>query len=361
MNMLLLICFIPVIIAVFFAIRYFWSKKKGLEDISKDINEFLIDEDKPDKQTSIENFLTDFKYAYSLIFKEKEIIFFSLMQWVAIGAAYYLWTLVLGWIPEDVWKAVADKREYDKIYNILFVIWSFLCVGFAAAFIGVFSACIGAVNFLARQNRESTIPVCLKIVLNNIINIWLFHWIDGWITVRTILERLPSKRKSHIPMIVREALYYAWKLGTIGMLPGLIIGYSLPRAARNSIGFVKQKLARTAGLRVGYSTLCWIIGILAYVVAFFFMAYFGPKGEVNTIIQVFYIYAGVPILAATGIVVLFLRPVYIIVSCNIYSDYLEENRRKITLNENPVRLHLLVIFVVLFAAAMATVSYLANL
>ena len=58
-------------------------------------------------------------------------------------------------------------------------------------------------------------------------------------------------------------------------------------------------------------------------------------GEIE--IGAFYNYMIIPICFATLSVVVVLRPLYIISICDLYSDYLEENKEKVELPDNPTK------------------------
>ncbi|HBE88215.1 MAG TPA: hypothetical protein DDW67_03645, partial [Elusimicrobia bacterium] len=49
----------------------------------------------------------------------------------------------------------------------------------------------------------------------------------------------------------------------------------------------------------------------------------------------FYFWAGVPIVVAAGMVLLFLRPIYIISACDIYADYVRERGENLVLPPPP--------------------------
>jgi hypothetical protein len=71
----------------------------------------------------------------------------------------------------------------------------------------------------------------------------MFHTADAWITVNMILERLPKRNMpSPEEMALKEALYYAWKVGTIGVPASLLTGNGLIEAGEESISLVKNKL-----------------------------------------------------------------------------------------------------------------------
>jgi hypothetical protein len=275
------------------------------------------------------------------MFKEKEIFTFALLQWAVIGAGYYLWVQMLNWIPSEVWKS-AEHSNGGSIADIVLLLWSFVCVGIVAYPLSILSSCMGAVHFINRQGRSSSIAECLRIVLPKVWPLWIFTWTDSWITVSQILERLPKKNDRTTPAqrALSEALYFAWKIGTIGILPGLITGRGLVESCRQSIGVVKNKFKDILKLRLGYSALCWVVGISAYVGTIIFFCVFRnlvPLGneKIYGHVYSFYFWAGIPILVAVGIIQVFLRPIYVISSCHIYSDYLNEKEEKILLPTPP--------------------------
>jgi hypothetical protein len=140
--------------------------------------------------------------------------------------------------------------------------------------------------------------------------------------------------------VLSEALYSAWKLGVSGVLPSIVTGNSLVKSGKNSVAFVKDKFTEVAKLRAGYSALCWIVGVVAYVGAIFFFRAVDivPKGgEIYGHVYTFYFWMAVPILIAVAIVVLFLMPIFVLALCDLYSDYLNEKGVEIELPENPAK------------------------
>jgi len=133
----------------------------------------------------------------------------------------------------------------------------------------ILSGCMGAVYFLRSSGEESTVARCLKVVMPRASRLWIFHWADAAYTCYQILEHLPKKQDegaSH-PRRSRalgEALYSAWKLGTAGVMPALLMGKSPVAAGKDSVLLVKDRLPDLALLRAGYSSICWGGGILAY-------------------------------------------------------------------------------------------------
>ncbi|WP_022955312.1 hypothetical protein [Perlucidibaca piscinae] len=283
------------------------------------------------------SFLGRVGQAGMLALREKEILVFALLQWLVIALAYLLWVQMLDWIPEEVWRSAAESDK-GSVADLVLLAWSFFCVGVAAYPLGILSGCMGAAHFLHRQGRESTVADCMQLVLPQSWPLWAFHWIDGWITVNQILKRLPRKndRRSAAQKAASEALYYAWKLGISGILPSIVSGNGLLTSGRQSVVFVKDNLGEVARLRAGYSALCWIVGIAAYAgaILMFMRLDLVPRGEaVYQHVYTIYFWAAVPLLLATGVVLMLLRPVYVLALCDLYSDHLQRRGETVTLPE----------------------------
>ena len=294
---------------------------------------------RPTRRTGIRAFFARGADAFRLSLKEKEIHVFGLLQAIAIGIAYLLWVQALDWFPEEAWD---EDREGISRWDILFLTWSILCIGFAAFFLGVFSACMGVVHFLHAQGEESTIARCLKIVMPNALRLWAFHWVDGIITCNQILERLPKKddNKSPAARALSEALYYAWKVGSIGFLPSLILGNSLIGAGKDSLGLVKSRFKDVALLRAGYSAISWVIGIITYLGGTYFIVQSGfvdLESTESTSRQIFrfFLAAGIPILISVALIQMFIRPLFIISLCDLYSEFAHQRGDAISLAVAP--------------------------
>lgn len=297
-------------------------------------------------------------YALSLGLKEKEIFFFGGMQWLAVAMAYLLWTQMLFWIPPEVWDAMENQDGAGPIDYAL-TLWAFLCVGLAAFPIGIFSSCMGVTHFLHKQGRASTVAMCLKLSLPNAWRLWAFHWTDGWITVKQIWSRIPGgDDRTYVQMLYEEALYYAWKVGMSGVLPSMVIGKGMIESGKESVAFVKQNTKEILKLRAAYSGYCWILGILTYFAAFPIVFYFDDGTTLGNNIANIYLYIALPICFSAGFIMFFLRPIYLLNLCNLYSDYLKTNNITVELPDNPPRaISALVIFAILCLAALVIFYY----
>jgi hypothetical protein len=218
---------------------------------------------------------------------------------------------------------------------------------------------MGAAHFLHRQGRPSTVAKCLQLVLPHSWPLWIFHWVDGYITAKQILERLPRKDDDRSPAdkALSEALYYAWKIGVAGVLPSILTGNSLVRSGKNSVFFVKDNFMEVAKLRAGYSALCWIVGISSYIgtILLFSSVDIVPDGDdIYSRIYTIYMWVALPILIALSIVMLLLRPIYVVAICDLYSDYLEKQGKEISMPEDlpkPVSAFIVFLAVCIIVAA----------
>ena len=319
-----------------------WSLKSIINEFNltkQSINNIDQAQAQPEKAEGLKSYFGYLVEVWKLTLSEKEIITFAFLQLASVAMGYYLWVQMLNWIPPEVWKS-AEHARHASLPDLILLAWSFVCVGVAALPLGIFSACIGMVYFLRRQGYPSTIASCLKIVLPEAWSLWVFQWMDGWITVNQILKRLPKKndRESPEQKVLSEALYFAWKLGSIGILPATITGRGLVESCRDSISVVRTKFIDAAKLRVGYSLLCWIVGIAAYIgtILFFIFGHFiPPHAEIYGFVYKFYFWAGIPLLVAVAFIELFLRPAYIVGSCELYAQYLNEQNKNIMLPHPP--------------------------
>ena len=296
------------------------------------------------------DFTSKISYALSLGFKEKEIFFFGVMQWIFVFLACILWIQMLFWIPQPVWDAVSECIEANDnnaegctlMADIPLALWGYFCILLAAFPVGIFSSAMGSAHFMHKQNKESTVVKCMRSALANAWTTWSFHFIDGFITVRQIMSRLPQDDGIQTPMIKKmndirrakeEALYYAWKIGSAGVLPSMVLGNDLIASGKNSLQFVRAKFVEITKLRAAYSSICWVVGIAAYIGAIITMVFMGDAIYADSgglAIPKIYQYLMIPISFATLVVIIFLRPIYILTICNLYSDYL------VSINEQPV-------------------------
>lgn len=125
--------------------------------------------------------------------------------------------------------------------------------------------------------------------------------------------------------LASETAYYAWKLGISGVLPSIVTGSNLLRSGKNSVRFVKDNLKEVAQLRLGYSALCWLVGISTYLgtaVMFAAIDIVPENDAVYRYVYDAYLWAALPICVAVAVVSVALRPIYLIALCDLYADHL---------------------------------------
>jgi len=264
----------------------------------------------------------DIAYAVRLMRQEKEIFLFAALQWLVIGVAYFMWVQVIDWIPDSVWAEVQralkeDREAQNTAASLALWGWSLLIIATAAYPLALFNASITAAHYLRVSHQPSTIGACLNLAFKNIGRLWLFTALDGVVTLNAIVDRLPKKRGRRTAL--EEAAYYAWKIATAGVLPSLVAGNNFAMAAKESVRLLEDQPVRTISIRMAYSFLCWIVGVTAYVGAFFFLVTSGaPMAGENWLYHI-YLLLGAPIFFAVGVMSL-LRPVFVIAISKLYTD-----------------------------------------
>lgn len=333
--------------------------RKNLNSLKEKAHTVVKNKHKPSKTNSLINFFSNLGASFRFILSEKENILFAFLQWAAIGLGYYLWVQVLSWIPEEIWQDIKDDKD-NVIVNIIFLAWSFLCVGLVAYPLGILTACMGASYMLRSEGRDSTIAECLNLVMRRSGTLWVFSWLDGWWTVERILERLP-KKNDRTPLSVKllnEAVYQAWKAASLGFIPALLYGRSIGEACSDSLKLVKNRFIPLMQLRIGYSIICWLFGIGCYIGVFFLYPYISSYMSSDLDMYGFYFMVGFPMLLSLTFIMLVFRPVYIISACRIYTDYAQEQNIKPEMPSSvPHFISILVTFTVLLFLAAIILLY----
>lgn len=310
-----------------------------------DVMDFVTDEIKEipgaaeEPEGGLKSFGSRTASAISLVLREKEILVFAILQWAVIALGYLLCIQMTDWLPDQFWEHAGHSRR-GSLAGYVMTAWTFVCIGVVAYPLGILNGCMGAAHVLRRQGRPSSIAACLQLVLPGSWSLWIFHWIDGFVTVAQMADRMPSKEHLLYPQekALGEAEYYAWKLGIAGIVPCILVGKNLLEAGKDSVLFVKKNFLEVAKLRAGYSLLCWIIGISTYIgTIMFLMAASMDVENVDSDIShyTFFLWIGIPLLIACAIIVLLLRPIYVLALSDIYADYLESEGARPELPESP--------------------------
>lgn len=332
--------------------------KEELNDLKSNAYKNYNNKEKPSKTTATLGFFRSCGVSLYLIFTEKENILFAFLSLVSMSLIYFLGIKLMDWIPQEIWDSLkAEEGKDHTLLNLVVLIWEFICVGIVAYPLGILTACMGASYMLRFQGKESTISECLKIVLPKSWTLWVFSWIDGWWTFLRIVERLP-KKNDRTPLstkIRNEMIYQAWKVASLGFLPATVCGRNLKEACTDSLNLLKDRFSMLVKLRIGYSIVCWIVGIGSYIGAALMMFYFKDLRIGSNDIYSFYFLAGAPIVVALTIIMLFFRPLYVISACRIYAFYAREKGIEIKLPEKSSKFVSSIIVFLLLLAAVAVV------
>ncbi|MEM6903671.1 MAG: hypothetical protein AAF556_10590, partial [Pseudomonadota bacterium] len=315
------------------------SSFRNLSKFQKRATDAIKDAPRPTRREGMAAITSRLSYAVGLIFSEKELLVFAVAQWLVIAGFYVLWVFGISYMPQEMFEQA--NEDSTTIGDILFTIWSIFCILVATLPLGILTGCMVAVHFLRRHTGQSSIPQCLGLIWRRPFAIWFYSFADGYITVMRILDRLPKKDDKRTPRqkAFAEFAYYAWKVASAGMMPSLVLGNSLMASFKHSLRLVKQRGPEVMALRIGYSTLCWIVGLGAYAGGVVMVIFNNPvEGELDHVSEFIkaLAMAGIPLVIATGIVQVLIRPFYLIALCDVYSDYLQQNELKPRLERKPL-------------------------
>ena len=333
----------------------FFTMKSELDTLRQKAYKETDFSENPGYFGSIGGFFTSIAASLRFVFTEKENIVFALLQWATIALVYFIWTQGLSWIPEEIWKNDTENTAA----NLILLVWSLACVGLAAFPLGILTACMNASCLLRFQNKESTFTDCMKAAFSRAGTLWIFSWIDGWWTVKRILERLPKKndRTLRSVKIEREIIYQLWKMISLGFIPALLYGRSFKDACKDSLFLLKKRFLPLIKLRLGYSFVCWIVGIGCYAGTVLFFCYMDKMPDEYDIYS-WYFYAGLPLILALLIIMILFRPLYIISACRIYINYACDEGIQPNLPQRTSSLaNVLVIFICLTAVICIVLLY----
>lgn len=268
------------------------------------------------------SFWSYLRYSLQLALEEKEIILFAILQWGFVVGAYLLSIEVLLWIPEA--ELINSDVDVSPESNMVFVVWVVSCITLSALPIGVLTGAMASSHFLRHHGRESTIPACFSLAMQRMGRLWAFHAIDGVITVWQGLKRLPSKNKSRgTNSVVSEVAYYAWKIAAASALPTLLLAENPVDAMKASARFARDEMVRIAHLRAAYSFVCWVLAFMTggAVVA---SAKLAPAHTAG--IYEAYLGATIPLALGFGVLMVVLRPIYVLSLCHLYSQHVAKLR-----------------------------------
>ena len=301
--------------------------REQLATAQDEAKKFLDDNGHKPKLFEKKNFIEFFQgipTAFKIINENPQVLIFILLQWAVICVAYFVWLQILQWIPDRIWDAIAQANEGNRklafdLLNIILVVWSFVIVWIASYPISICNSAMVAVHDLRATQQTVTISKCLAVAIRHLGRIWSFTAIDAWITVRAILSRLPKKHGRR-RTAADEILYYAWKVATIAVVPALINGRGFIQAGKDSILLLTKQPGRALGLRLGYSAVCWVLAVLAYIAAIFYLMLFHVSPQDAHYIYNFYFIMATPILFVAGIICIAVRPFYLLSVAKFYTD-----------------------------------------
>ncbi len=264
--------------------------------------------------------------ALRLAMQEKEIFLFAALQWLSIVVAFLVCIEVIKYIPEFQKGYEFIEGESHWISNAIILTAIFLSIAAAALPVGVLTGAMAASHFLRRHGRDSTISSCMAVSAKRVWRLWVFHTVDGAVTVFRVLDRLSKKEnKSVSATAIKEASYFAWKVACASAVPTLLLAKDLSEAVRSSTAFMREDLLRITALRAAYSGACWVV---AFITAGLVMVVRGTFPVSTYSLYEVFLVMSMPFAAGLAFVMLFLRPIYVLSLCDLYSNFIATQKEK---------------------------------
>jgi len=286
---------------------------------------------------------------------EGEIATFSLLQWLVLSLLLIVWLWLAQLMPGAWWTTFVPGQKLFTVADIVVLFSPLLLIPIAAFPISLLTGCMGAAHFLRQQMGESTVITCIGLAIRRAWPLWIFHWIDGWITVTQCLSRIQhaaprqggagdgddpgsemgsdagagdnadeggtsTSNKAQIIM-AQESGYLIWKIAVAGMLPAILSGNGLIASAKESAAFVRGNIITITGLRLAYSSACWLIGIACFVAGIAserleWMPHLGYSELYTSLVAIL-----APVIIGFGILMVIVRPIYVLALCQLYTDH----------------------------------------
>lgn len=291
------------------------------------------------KGTISKTFIPKFFNTAQTVFSNRIILTNSIVQVLLVGLIYLVWIQIFAWIPEHVYRNsyYTDQRYFA---HTVLLIWSIACVGIASFVVALLSAGTIVTYIQIQSGSHINFCGCLRAALPNLWFLWVYQWIDGWLTVRQIVLRLPTSnpkyKRTIAEAITSEALYYGWKVGTMGLVPSILYARSDPLDTINlCVAFTKSRILDLIRLRLGYSGACWIVGCASYILTLTYLQIWWPlrQSDPFTVIYEVYRVFSIPIIVALVVVNVILRPVYLLSVVEMFHVYATDHDLKFSLTD----------------------------
>lgn len=284
----------------------------------RDIEPTLLDDE------NLPMFFKEAGHALRLILREPEVLLFATLQWATLALTYMMWTGIFGWVP-SYWFGAAMQSGVSSAVALAFgsavfiIVWTAVIFVLTAYPLSLFNAAMVAAHFLRHADQRSTVWRCLTLAAHSASRLWLFTMIDALKSIAGFLSQLPRRRPWLNLPVSREDLpsYYAWKIGTMMMVPALVAGRDYRAAAKDSLYLLYDKPSRTVNTRMGYAMLCGIFGVTTFIAAPILLLVL-TSGS-------YWPYRSLAISAGTflltfGVITVLLRPLFLVIAANHYTE-----------------------------------------
>lgn len=273
---------------------------------------------------NLPTFFAEARHALRLIAREPEVILFAVLQWATFAVAYMMWIGIFGWVPAYWYWTTVDAGSSASIALAfgsvaLAIAWTILVVALAAWPVSLFNAAMVAAHFLRQAGQHSTVWRCLILGAHSTGRVWLFTLADSQRTIVGFLNRLPERRLFTLgfPFELRNHTHhYAWKIGTMAILPALVAGRDYRAAAKDSLSLLYARPDRTVHTRMGYALLCGVFGTTTFLLAPIILLLLAPSSWPYRSLVV----SAGTFLLTFGVITLLLRPIFLLIVASHYTE-----------------------------------------
>ena len=286
-----------------------------------------------------------------------EIWTFSLLQWASVIMGYYLWVEMFRWGFGEILGGAEGAGPLVGGRMVWGVFWATICFGLVAFPLSLFIGGMTTGHLLRRQNMKVGVLHCVRLTLPRFFSLIRFHFWEFSLSFRSFLSLFPRWKTQSVGWREQRRL---WSLGTVGVAPALMTGHRLVGAGKHSANLAVTFPEKVIGLRSGYRWACGVSILVSGGLTLFALNRWETLREsfVAMGLSGMSLWVLVPVMVATAVIKLFLRPLYVVSATELFVEYLQKFNRKPSFPRySGLLINLLVAFLLLFLLGVGVVVF----